>query len=55
MWLYPVPSLIALVGWIFLWESSGWTLLLSGLGVIGAGCVAFAVWQAVAGRPAAVS
>ena len=46
MWLYPIPSLLALIGWIFLWASSGWTLVLSGLGVIASGCVVFAVWRA---------
>jgi hypothetical protein len=50
MWLYPIPSCVALVGWIFLWASSGWTLVLSGLGVIGSGCVVFVIWRALAKR-----
>lgn len=50
MWLYPIPSLVALVCWIFLWASSGWTLVLSGVGVIASGCVVFGVWQALARR-----
>jgi hypothetical protein len=41
---------VALVGWIFLWASSGWTLVLSGLGVIGSGCVVFVIWRALAKR-----
>lgn len=52
MWLYPIPSLLALIGWIFLWASSGWTLVLSGLGVIGSGCVVFAMWRSLAKSPA---
>ena len=48
MWLYPIPSCVALAGWIFLWASSGWTLVLSGLGVLGSGCVVYAVWQMIA-------
>jgi len=52
MWLYPVPSLVALVGWIFLWATSGWGLLLAGAGVVVSGCVVFALWRAMA-RPAA--
>ena len=28
MWLYPMPALLALIGWIFLWATSGLTLLL---------------------------
>jgi hypothetical protein len=47
MWLYPIPSCLALVGWIFLWASSGWVLVLSGLGVIGSGCVVFTAWRAI--------
>ena len=50
MWLYPLPSLVALVGWVFLWATSGWQLLAMGAGVLGSGCVAFAVWQAIAAR-----
>ncbi|MBM3891627.1 MAG: APC family permease, partial [Verrucomicrobia bacterium] len=50
MWLYPIPSCVALVGWIFLWASSGWTLVLSGLGVIGSGCAVFFIWLAIANR-----
>jgi hypothetical protein len=41
---------VALGGWIFLWASSGWTLVLSGLGVIGSGCAVYFIWQAVAER-----
>ena len=45
MWLYPVPALVALVGWVFMWASSGWGLVFSGLGVIASGGVAFLIWQ----------
>lgn len=50
MWLYPIPSLAALAGWVFLWASSGWTLILAGVGVIGSGCAVFFVWQTIAKR-----
>ena len=30
MWLYPIPSLAALAGWVFLWASSGWTAYTGG-------------------------
>jgi amino acid transporter len=53
MWLYPLPALIALLGWTFLWVTSGWTLILSGLGVIASGCAVFAAWQTIAARRAA--
>jgi hypothetical protein len=45
MWLYPLPSLLALVGWIFMWSTSGWLLITEGLGVIVAGVLVFIVWR----------
>jgi amino acid transporter len=45
MWLYPVPSLLALVGWIFMWATSGWWLICDGLGVIVGGVLVFIVWR----------
>jgi amino acid transporter len=45
MWLYPIPSLLALLGWIFLWVSSGWMLIVAGLGVIGSGFAVYAIWS----------
>lgn len=47
MWLYPIPSLIALAGWIFVFVTSGKIVLLSGLGVLVSGVIVFFVWQAV--------
>ena len=34
MWLYPVPALVALAGWIFLLLTSGWLLIALGLGTL---------------------
>jgi amino acid transporter len=45
MWLYPLPSLLALIGWIFMWATSGWLVLLWGLGVLVAGCIVYAIWR----------
>jgi amino acid transporter len=45
MWLYPVPSLIALAGWIFMWSTSGLWLICDGIGVIVAGVLVFIVWR----------
>ena len=45
MWLYPVPSVIALVGWVYVFVTSGWTFVLCGLGVLASGVVAFAAWR----------
>jgi len=46
MWLYPVPSLVALAGWLFLWGTSGWTLLAIGSGVIASGVLVYLIWRA---------
>jgi hypothetical protein len=45
MWLYPLPSLVALAGWIFMWVTTGWVLLLGGLGVIVSGTVVYFWWK----------
>lgn len=50
MWLYPVPSLVALVGWVFMWVTSGWVLLAAGLGVIASGVIVFGLWRMIARR-----
>ncbi len=50
-WLYPLPSLIALVGWAFLFFSAGAQFILFGLGTMAAGVVAFFVWRRTAAPP----
>jgi amino acid transporter len=49
MWMYPVPSLVAVVGWLFVLSMPhskfGWLPLLLAAGINGAGCVAFFVWK----------
>jgi amino acid transporter len=45
MWLYPIPSLVAYAGWLFVLLTSGHVYLLAGLGVIASGCIVFLVWQ----------
>jgi len=45
MWLYPLPSVLALVGWLYVFATSGWTFVLCGLGVLASGVVAFEVWR----------
>lgn len=43
-WLYPVPCVVALLGWIYVYVSaSGASLILSGLWIL-AGIVVFAIW-----------
>jgi amino acid transporter len=43
MWLYPIPSLVALVGWVFLLASSEWFLLCLLFLVYGSGLFAYIV------------
>ncbi|MGB3462693.1 MAG: APC family permease [Rhodanobacter lindaniclasticus] len=46
-WLYPVPCVIALVGWIYVYLSaSSLSLILSGIWIV-AGLVVFAIWARV--------
>ena len=60
MWLYPVPALVALAGWLFLLLTSGWLLIALGIGTLALGVVCFLAWSWRAGtwpfeapRPAA--
>jgi amino acid transporter len=45
MWLYPVPALVALAGWIFLLLTSGWFLIALGVGTLVLGIVCFLIWS----------
>jgi len=45
MWLYPLPSMVALAGWIFVITTSGWKYVASGAGVMAAGTAAY-LWRA---------
>jgi amino acid transporter len=53
MWLYPLPSLVALAGWLFVLGTSGRWYLLAGAGVVASGLMAYALREAVARRWAA--
>jgi len=41
MWLYPIPSLIAAVGWIFVLATADRQALLWSLGVVGSGLIVY--------------
>jgi amino acid transporter len=45
MWLYPVPALVALLGWIFVFATTQIQVILFGVGVLAMGCVAFLLWS----------
>jgi amino acid transporter len=44
MWCYPVPSVMALVGWLYIFATSGWGFVRLGVGTVVAGVVAFWAW-----------
>jgi amino acid transporter len=43
-WLYPVPSVLALAGWIYIYQASGWPAIRIMLGWTALGIIAFLVW-----------
>jgi amino acid transporter len=43
-WLYPVPSVLALAGWIYVFQASGWPAIRLSLGWTVLGIVAFLIW-----------
>ena len=49
MWLYPVPALVALAGWLFLLLTSGWLMIALGFGTLALGVVCFLAWSWRAG------
>ena len=46
MWLYPVPSLIAFAGWVYIFATSGWTYIAFGLITTAAGIAVYWGWSA---------
>jgi amino acid transporter len=50
MWLYPLPSLIALTGWLYIFATSGWGFAALGVATMVAGMLAYGVWSRL--RPA---
>lgn len=50
VWWYPLPNLVALFGWIFLFSTSGIEVIAFGLGTLLLGIAAFVVWAWRTGR-----
>lgn len=46
-WLYPLPSIIALAGWIYVYYASGWLPIILSLAWVAAGVIAFLVFARV--------
>ncbi len=45
MWLYPLPALVALVGWIFVFATTQLRVIVFGVGVLALGFVTFLLWS----------
>ncbi len=45
MWLYPLPALAALTGWVFIFATTAWPVLLLGLGTLAIGSIVFFIWS----------
>jgi amino acid transporter len=45
MWLYPLPALVAVLGWIFVFATTQLMVILFGVGVLALGCITFLVWS----------
>jgi amino acid transporter len=43
-WLYPVPTVVAAVGWLYIYQSSSWESIGLSLGWIAIGCIAFLIY-----------
>jgi amino acid transporter len=50
IWLYPIPNLIALLGWLFLFATADMAMKLLGLGMVVLGLLCFLVWSRITGR-----
>ena len=45
MWLYPLPSLIALLGWVFIFATTPLKIMGFGIGALGLGIACFLIWS----------
>jgi amino acid transporter len=45
MWLYPLPSIIAFLGWTYIFLTSGWAFVGFGLLTLMLGVLAYAIWK----------
>jgi basic amino acid/polyamine antiporter, APA family len=45
MWLYPLPALVAMLGWIFVFATTQLRVIAFGVSVLALGCIAFLAWS----------
>lgn len=49
---YPLPALIAILGWLYVFGTSGLKFILFGLGTLGVGILLFLIWERTREKPA---
>jgi basic amino acid/polyamine antiporter, APA family len=52
IWLYPLPSFLALAGWGFIFATAGLRFIVFGFATLAAGIVAFYLWERLRGNNA---
>lgn len=50
IWLYPLPSFVALIGWLFIYLTMDHLIILYSLGALGIGVVSFLIWSGSTSR-----
>ncbi len=45
IWFYPIPNLVALAGWVFIFATTDWRVIVFGLGTLALGVVFFVFWS----------
>lgn len=45
IWLYPIPNLVALIGWVFVFSTTDWHIILFGIGTLMLGVTFFFLWS----------
>ena len=45
MWLYPIPALVALLGWMFVFATTPPKVMAFGVGLLAVGCLTFLLWS----------
>jgi hypothetical protein len=45
IWLYPLPIVVAGIGWLFIFSTAGVRVMVFGLGVLGLGVLSFLGWS----------
>jgi amino acid permease len=43
MWLYPLPAIIGIAVWLFIFFSAEWQYIAGAIGVIALGCLVYAI------------